>query len=175
MGSGHDRCQESVLIWCICRGLCVDMHWSWPTARLDCRSRCITGSHAVRDRLSRCCGLLSFMILGMTNIIAQGSEMSRCCRGLNMHSPGAPAGCTIPLPQTPYDSRRKADDRYSVVPALLDRLTHALGVLSAVVLVEIRGLDVGGRRGVGVVQETADGHQACGSWRHAGARTFGCS
>jgi hypothetical protein len=42
----------------------------------------------------------------------------------------------------------------SVFPALLDRLAHALVVFLAVVLVQIRCLDVGRRAGVGIVKQT---------------------
>jgi len=42
----------------------------------------------------------------------------------------------------------------SVFPALLDGLAHALVVLLAVVLVQIRCLDVGRRAGVGIVKQT---------------------
>lgn len=42
----------------------------------------------------------------------------------------------------------------SVFPALLDCLAHALVVFLAVVLVQIRCLDVGRRAGVGIVKQT---------------------
>jgi len=39
-----------------------------------------------------------------------------------------------------------------IIPALLHRLPHSLGVLLAVVLVQVRCLHVGRRAGVGVVE-----------------------
>ena len=53
--------------------------------------------------------------------------------------------------------REGCRSRSLVFPALLDRLAYSLGVLLSVVLVEIRGLDVGGGAGVGIVEETIDG------------------
>lgn len=47
-----------------------------------------------------------------------------------------------------------APQRDLVVPALLDRLTHSLRILLPIVLVKIRGLNVGRRPGVGIVQKT---------------------
>ena len=45
---------------------------------------------------------------------------------------------------------------YLVLPALLDRLADTLVVLATVVLVQVRGFDIGGRGSVGVVKETLD-------------------
>jgi len=42
-----------------------------------------------------------------------------------------------------------------VVPALLDRFAHTFRVLLAVLLVQIRGFDIRGRRGIGVIEQTA--------------------
>lgn len=41
-----------------------------------------------------------------------------------------------------------------ILPALLDSLPDSLRVFFAVVLVEVRGFDVGGRASVGIVKQT---------------------
>jgi hypothetical protein len=56
----------------------------------------------------------------------------------------------------------------SVVPALLDRLPHSLGVLFAVVLVEIARLDVGRTARVGIVEQALHTRQ---DRRHVIGRT----
>ena len=40
----------------------------------------------------------------------------------------------------------------SIIPALLHRFPHALGIFPTVILVEVRGFDVGGGGGIGIVQ-----------------------
>jgi hypothetical protein len=46
--------------------------------------------------------------------------------------------------------------QFSVLPALLHSLSNSLCVFSTIVLVEIRGLDIGRRVGVWIVQKTAE-------------------
>jgi hypothetical protein len=72
-----------------------------------------------------------------------------------MQSPSAPKVAT-PMPNASLNHINSIPDctECSVFPALLDRLTYALVVLLAVVLVQIRCLDVGRRAGVGIVKQT---------------------
>lgn len=41
-----------------------------------------------------------------------------------------------------------------ILPALFHGLTHSFDVFAAVVLVQVRSLDVGGGRSIGIVEET---------------------
>ena len=64
--------------------------------------------------------------------------------------------CTVPKPShLVVVNSRAALPSALVLPALLYSLAHTLGILSAVVLVQVRRFDVGRRRCVGVVQQTA--------------------